>query len=346
MEVKKSESKQRIVLVTKVPESFSSSDLVDTFSCFGKITDTLLVQSKHQAFIEFESPESAKKCIETYKGPMIPYISEKSHIVHKEETTANKVLHITFDNLKYPLIADLLYTGFMPYGEVHKVIIFKDTKMPYAHVAMNSIESAIKAKEALNGQSLFSDGNKMNINYSRIATISIPEQSDTCKDYTIPFNEDIEAEEGPSAQELLEEFKIRMIDIDSSKSDKVITSNVIEPSAVLFVQNVSKEVVPINLFVLFGCFGNVDAVRLLESKPGSAMIQMSTKEEANIAKTQLDGCPLYGQELLVSTSKAKEIYKAKGTINFKDSKLNRYYKPGSKNQGNIAVTLMLINIAC
>lgn len=334
---------QKIVLVTKVPQDFSPSDLVGIFSCFGKISDTLLLQAKQQAFIEFESAESAKKCITTYKGSMLLYLSNKSHLVHKKEPEENKILHITFDKLKYPLIADLLLTAFMPYGEVHKVLIYTDKGLNYALVEMDSIVSANKGKEALNGQSLFSDGNKMTINYSKLIELEVKEQNDKCRDYTQPFNEEVEEKFGEdlSAQELLEEFKAKIEDMDSSKKIEAMKpSNNIEPTAVLFVQNVIKEVTAMNLFVLFSCFGNVDAIRILESKPGTAMVQMSSKEEASTAKTQLNGCPLHGQELSVSNSKAKEIHKTKGTIDFKDSKFNRYYKPGSKNLSNITVILI------
>eukprot|EP00826_Nyctotherus_ovalis_P007207 TRINITY_DN11784_c0_g5_i1.p1 TRINITY_DN11784_c0_g5~~TRINITY_DN11784_c0_g5_i1.p1 ORF type:complete len:407 (+),score=78.44 TRINITY_DN11784_c0_g5_i1:1-1221(+) len=338
----------RIILATKVPHDFSSSDIVAAFSSFGKITDTLSLQSKQQAFIEFESADSAKKCVETYKGPMRLYFSNKSQLVHKEEPMASRVLHISFDKLKYPLIADLLLTAFMPYGDVHKVLICTDKGANYALAEMDSVESAARVKESLNGQSLFSDGNRMAIGYSKLQELEVKEQSDRCRDYTVPFNENVGVEEGLSAQELLEEFKAKMEGLESGGEGsrraeaKNLPGNSIEPTTVLFLQNVSKEVTVMNLFTLFGCFGNVDAIRLLESKPGAALVQMSSKEEANTAKAQLNGCSLRGQELSVSGAKVKEIYRTKGTAEFKDSKGKRYYKPGSKNCSNVAVVCMCL----
>eukprot|EP01022_Parablepharisma_sp_SALTPOND_P011009 TRINITY_DN1455_c0_g1_i1.p3 TRINITY_DN1455_c0_g1~~TRINITY_DN1455_c0_g1_i1.p3 ORF type:complete len:438 (+),score=48.75 TRINITY_DN1455_c0_g1_i1:51-1316(+) len=356
-EVKDVVQSHKIVFVTQVPSEFTSSTLVSTFVPFGKIVDTLLLESKRQAFIEFEDPESAKKCIETYKGPMMVHMSHKTRLTHKEHSSPGKVLFIAFDKVKYPLTADLLFTSFMEFGEVRKVLIYNAKEAYYALLEMDSIESAKKVKDEFNGKDLFTGGNSMNITYSKTQNLEIKAQNDKCKDYTLGFSEEEKlvrpkSDKTPSVLELLEGYKAKMgelgiksssesIDFVTEDKRKVPLTSTSEENAVLFVQNISEKVNPDKLFTLFACFGNVDAVRILESKKGAAMVQMSTKAEAETAKVHLNGCPLYGKEIAVSPAKIKAVYKMKGTIEYKGSKLNRYYKPGSKNRSNIAVVFVI-----
>ena len=183
MESEGIEDLHKVILATKVPLDYTSFDLETTFSPFGKVIDTLLLKNKQQAFVEFELPSNGAECLRFYKGPMIIYASNKSCIVHKEKSIPNKILHITFDNVKYPLIADLLSTSFMIYGEVRKVLIFNFKDKENALIEMDSIESAIKIKEVMNGKSLFSDGNKMTIVYSKKTELEVREQNEKCRDY-------------------------------------------------------------------------------------------------------------------------------------------------------------------
>jgi len=373
MDAKISEN-TKILLITQIPVEKALDSILSEFSKYGKITDSLFLSQKRQAFIEFEQIENAQKCLSEYKGSLQIYKSQKSQIVHKEQGIANKILYITFEKVNFPLTADLLYINFSEYGNVQKVLIYNSTDSNNenkfnAMVEMDSIESAKKIKENLNNKSLFTGANFMNISYSKLQTLEIKSQNEKCRDYSaLGFSNSSNAEEEKimpkisptqTVHEMLEELKLKIDKIGIPQEPKLYdpfnfnenqefpikkhspellkSMDKSENTPVLFIKNLPDDIAADKVFTLFACFGNVDFIKMLDTQKNTAFVQMASKKEANFARLHLDGCSFYGKEIIVEQAKIKSVYSGKGTFEYKGSKLNRYYKPNSKNTQNIAV---------
>lgn len=127
-------------------------------------------------------------------------------------------------------------------------------------------------------------------------------------------------------------------------------------NSVLLVGNLNTEKVTCDgLFTLFGVYGDVQRVKILFNKQDSALIQMSSEEQANLAIQNLHEVKVYGREMRVSMSKHQSVQLPKEgqpdaglTKDYANSPLHRFRKQGSKNFHNIfppSATLHLSNIA-
>lgn len=123
--------------------------------------------------------------------------------------------------------------------------------------------------------------------------------------------------------------------------------------SVLLVSNLDENIItPEILFTLFGVYGNICRVKILFNKKDTALVQMGDEYQAETAIRYLSGATLYGKRLNVVYSKHSSVEMPREdtaglTKDYTDSKLNRFFKPGSKNFQNIfppSATLHLSNI--
>jgi hypothetical protein len=94
-----------------------------------------------------------------------------------------------------------------------------------------------------------------------------------------------------------------------------------EPGQVLLVSNFDPEKVkdPVDLFKLFGAYGNVIRIRILMNKPDAALIQFENSMFAQTARKFLDRFEFRGRKLSVTTSKYDELASNTGTNSKGDS---------------------------
>ncbi|KAI0990583.1 hypothetical protein GJ496_010239 [Pomphorhynchus laevis] len=112
---------------------------------------------------------------------------------------------------------------------------------------------------------------------------------------------------------------------------------------VLFVSNLNSEKVnPDALFTLFGVYGDVQRVKLMFTRSGSALVQMNTSEQAFQAITHLNGITIYGKRMRITLSKYSQVQVSRDpqeneqwSKNYENSTLHRYRHPGSRNCKNI-----------
>ena len=73
----------------------------------------------------------------------------------------------------------------------------------------------------------------------------------------------------------------------------------------LYVGNLNYSVTDDELSELFGSFGTVASVRVIERK-GFGFVEMSSQDEAEVAKKDLDGKEFRGRNLRVNDAKPRE----------------------------------------
>jgi hypothetical protein len=76
------------------------------------------------------------------------------------------------------------YQLFSKYGKVLKILIFQKAKVWKAFVEMDTIESAVRAKQNLNEHVLFQDGSKINVFYSSLEAVKLQNNNSGGVDYT------------------------------------------------------------------------------------------------------------------------------------------------------------------
>jgi hnRNP-L/PTB/hephaestus splicing factor len=127
-----------------------------------------------------------------------------------------------------------------------------------------------------------------------------------------------------------------------------------EMNNILIVNNLPENISPLMLFRLFGMYGNVMKVKILFNKPEKAFIEFQSPFQAEMARSNLNNCPLTGNNLVIDFAK-------KGTIvdvsllkkepnnkymgDFTNSSEHRYKYVGSKNHSNIASPSKVLHLS-
>jgi len=123
---------------------------------------------------------------------------------------------------------------------------------------------------------------------------------------------------------------------------------------ILLVKNLPKGITARILFRLFGMYGNVMKVKIFFKNPENALVEYQTPEQAELGKTYLNNCPLYGNNIFVTNSKigvnidTSALKKGEETQfmgDFATSPEHRYKFSGSKNYGNIVPPSKVLHLS-
>uniref|UniRef100_A0A182RST4 RRM domain-containing protein n=1 Tax=Anopheles funestus TaxID=62324 RepID=A0A182RST4_ANOFN len=100
-------------------------------------------------------------------------------------TRPNHILLFTILNPIYPITVDVLHTICQPNGQVQRIVIFKKNGVQ-AMVEFDSIESATRAKDSLNGCDIYSGCCTLKIDYAKPEKLNVyKNDSDSSWDYTL-----------------------------------------------------------------------------------------------------------------------------------------------------------------
>ncbi|XP_054865608.1 heterogeneous nuclear ribonucleoprotein L-like isoform X2 [Amphiprion ocellaris] len=167
-----------VVHVRGLCDAVVEADLVEALNKFGNICYVMMMPFKHQALVEFDSVESAERCVACGTREAV-YIAEQQAFFNfstsqritrptnaDDPTSGNKVLLLSIQNPLYPITTDVLYTVCNPVGNVLRIVIFKRNGIQ-AMVEFESVEDAQKAKLALNGADIYAGCCTLKIEYAR-----------------------------------------------------------------------------------------------------------------------------------------------------------------------------------
>jgi len=105
------------------------------------------------------------------------------------------------------------------------------------------------------------------------------------------------------------------------------------------------------LFTLFGVYGDVQRVKILYNKRDTALVQFASGQQADYARQNLTGCPLFGQEIQVANSKHMSIQlprEAEGkelTQDYTGSEFHRFRKKQFINPKNVNAPSAVLHVA-
>lgn len=123
---------------------------------------------------------------------------------------------------------------------------------------------------------------------------------------------------------------------------------------ILLIRNLPVGVAAKMLFRLFGMYGNVMKVKIFFKNPENALVEYQTAEQAELAKTYLNNCLVYGNNIFVTNSKQgvvvdiSALKKGEETQymgDFANSPEHRYKFSGSKNHMNIVPPSKVLHLS-
>ncbi|KAI3987935.1 hypothetical protein MKX01_021049, partial [Papaver californicum] len=113
----------------------------------------------------------------------------------KKVEPESNVLLASIENMQYPVTVDVLYMVFSTFGPVQKIAMFEKNGGFQALIQYADIQTAVVAKEALEGHCIYDGGFcKLHLSYSRHTDLSVKVNNDRSCDYTIPDNSMINAQ--------------------------------------------------------------------------------------------------------------------------------------------------------
>lgn len=93
-------------------------------------------------------------------------------------------------------------------------------------------------------------------------------------------------------------------------------------SPVILVNNLDPErSMPEPLFNLFSTCGTIQRIKILYNKRDSALIQFENPEHADNARRTLSGCPLWGRNIIISSSKHSSVQASRSDAEEEGAKL-------------------------
>ncbi|RZC70843.1 hypothetical protein C5167_034009 [Papaver somniferum] len=169
-----------------LPEHVSACTLRITFSAH---TDLTVKFQSHRSrdYINLNLPVAPSAMDGT--GQLIAGFDAK-----KVEPESN-VLLASIENMQYPVTVDVLHMVFSTFGPVQKIAMFEKNGGFQALIQYADIQTAVVAKEALEGHCIYDGGFcKLHLSYSRHTDLSVKVNNDRSRDYTIPDNSMVNAQ--------------------------------------------------------------------------------------------------------------------------------------------------------
>ncbi|CAF1235573.1 unnamed protein product [Adineta steineri] len=184
---------------------------------FGRVTNFLNLRKKAQAFLEFDATDSAKQMVDYFTS--VPAMrngrqifaqysnhgelrtdpsnrtNQQAHVALAQATdlyeTAQKggpncVLRVSIINMLFPVTIDVLYQIFSKFGTVLKIITFTKNDKFQALIQSKDPNGAAQAKLQLHGQNIYNGCCTLQIEYSKLHSLTVKFNNDKSRDYTNP----------------------------------------------------------------------------------------------------------------------------------------------------------------
>ncbi|KAL3066432.1 hypothetical protein OYC64_016396 [Pagothenia borchgrevinki] len=205
-----------VVHVRGLCDAVVEADLVEALDKFGNICYVMMMPFKRQALVEFDSVESAERCVSSGNRDAVCIAEQQAFFNFStsqritrptnidDPSSGNKVLLLSVQNPLYPVTTDVLYTVCNPIVNVLRIVIFKRNGIQ-AMVEFESVEDAQKAKLALNGADIYAGCCTLKIEYARPNRLNVVRNDNSSWDYTKPFLLQRERGKGRQRQAILGE---------------------------------------------------------------------------------------------------------------------------------------------
>jgi RNA recognition motif-containing protein len=353
----------KVLHVRGLPSHATETELVSMVAQFGRVAKTLILHDKNQAFIQMDSLDAAARAVAGLESnpPVIRtkmvYVqySSRQEIDHKSApvvgaegvtngTSATLIIMIT--NVTIPVTLDNIYQICKPYGDVLRIITFNKGADFQALVQFGTAEHAEIARSFLDGKDLFQGCCHLRVSFSKRQHLVVKQNDSKSRDFTQPDLPQVGGGliQGMGHQGLPQGMM-------SQLAPGALSLGGQDRSPVVLVSKLDDKVTPEVLFTLFGVYGDVQRVKILYNKRENALVQFATAQQADYARSNLNGCPLYGQQINVNNSKYQTVQMPREpegkelTRDFVGSEFHRYKKKSFINPKNVNQPSAVLHVA-
>jgi len=369
----------KVIHCRGLPTFTAESELTLLTQPFGRVVRTLILNDNQQAFIQFESLENAMAFVSHYDTTQAQIRNKNCYFQFSNRTEVQKsspqaggggggnngatgqvgagdppnhILLVSVLNARVPVTMDNIYQVFQPLGTVQKIITFMKNGVFKALVQMATLDQAINAKYLLEDKDMFEGCCHLRIGFSTLSDLTVKNNGPTSRDYTV--SDPLSGGQFGGQFSQFGQFGNLAGQYGSSQSQFSNMpaqgglpgqyGNFMQPQqeqkCVLLVNNLPEQLTSDNLFMLFGCYGDVVRVKILYNKRDSAMIEFVNGEHASTALVHLNHFVISGQELAIATSKHNSVSPPRDgdsellTKDYTNSPIHRFRKPGSRKNIN------------
>uniref|UniRef100_A0A3P8UDU1 Heterogeneous nuclear ribonucleoprotein L-like n=1 Tax=Cynoglossus semilaevis TaxID=244447 RepID=A0A3P8UDU1_CYNSE len=321
-----------VIHVRGLSSTTVEADLVEALSKFGSICDVMMMPFKNQALVEFDSLESAERCV-AYGTSGVVHVAEQQVFFNfstsrrisrtkysQDPVGRNKVLLLSVQNPLYPITTDILFMACNPISPVQRIVIFKRHGiMAMVEYPDSVVSDARKVKLALNGAEIYTGCCRLSIQYAKPKRLNVFCNDHSSWDYTRQRGNNVHV--CPRCCPLLP------VPYDNRYSSGEEVQN---SSSVVMVGGLH----PIKMncsriFNLLCVYGNVGKVKFLKSVPCTVLVEMGDRYAVDRAVTHLNDIKVFGNKLNVCWSKQQVVIPTQvfslddGSRSYQDFSLSR-----------------------
>lgn len=367
----------KVIHVRNVGHEISENDLLQLFQPFGVIAKLVMLRAKNQALVQMQDVASAINVLQFYANVQ-PTIRGRNVYVqfssHQELTTIdqnshgrgdepNRILLVTIHQMLYPITVDVLHQVFSPHGFVEKIVTFQKSAGFQALIQFQSCQSAVNARELLQGRNIYDGCCQLDIQYSNLEELQVHYNNERTRDFTNPS---LPSEpKGRSSQSGYVDAG-GLYSLPATGASAVAFPQMANHAAIaaafggvfppgitgmndrctILVSNLNPDRIDEDkLFNLFSLYGNIVRIKLLRNKPDHALVQMSDGFQAELAVHFLKGAMLFGKRMDVNFSRYPNITPGADTHEYLNSNLNRFNRNAAKNYRYCCSPTKMIHIS-
>jgi len=326
-----------LLAFNKVTFNIDKNIIAQLLGSYGRCVKIIALQTKNlQYFVEMEDVTQAIHAKESLDGQIVfgmttigvLYTEEKDVFTHMQPVMSNS-------NYGVSTMETLDHMNYSPKGMISNASFTKtweEPQNPNLCTWPNMLFSTSKPVSLPN-----------NISYQQ------PRQQNRPENYTKPSSLNLQA---------FHEKPYKNFNDNQQKSATLVSplfhTQEEKSPTILLIKNLPKGLTARILFRLFGMYGNVMKVKIFFKNPENALVEYQTAEQAELAKTYLNNCPLYGNNIFVTNSKVgvaidtsslKRGEEGQFMGDYSTSPEHRYKFSGSKNYGNIVPPSKVIHLS-
>ncbi|KAJ6848338.1 polypyrimidine tract-binding protein-like protein 3-like isoform X1 [Iris pallida] len=260
----------------------------------------------------------------------------------------------------YPITVEVLHQVFSPHGFVEKIVTFQKSAGFQALIQFQSRQSAIQARNSLQGRNIYDGCCQLDVHYSKLSDLQVKYNSDRSRDFT---NSSLPTEQrGRSSQPsygdglcALQPHGARDAFAQMSNTAAIAAAfgGCLPPGVsgrndkcTILVTNLNyDECDEDKLFNLFSIYGNVVRIKFLHNKPDHALVQMGDGLQAELAIHFLKGTMLFGRRMELNFSKHPDITQGPDTHEYAQCSLNRFNNNAVKNYRYCSAPTRMIHVS-
>eukprot|EP00300_Choanocystis_sp_HF-7_P014861 c18857_g1_i4.p1 GENE.c18857_g1_i4~~c18857_g1_i4.p1 ORF type:complete len:463 (-),score=115.74 c18857_g1_i4:32-1420(-) len=298
-----------------------ANDLRQFVSQFGQAAYVVMLPKYQQALIEMVDEQQAAAVIRfTSTNPVsirfreVVFSYSKSKEIKRtvgqapphpegqqpsEQHNGEHTLLMTIVNPLYAINVGVIHSILHSFGNVLRIVIFHKNGTQ-ALAEFDNPESALRAKQALDGKDIYDGCCTLRISFSKVEKLNVRTNTDKTRDFTNP---------NLPTQTIDPQFAMYQQPIFAAPNGQMAGHGIGIAGqqglgSVLMAYNFPpKQLTCDRVFNLFCLYGNVIKVKMLTSKEGAVMVQMGDKPQAEQALRHLNAAVLDGQEIVVTFSK-------------------------------------------